>query len=208
MFSGLLVLLYPLIKIFLFCLMLHMVEYKYVRFFKIWIKRMKKKIIFLNKKFIYGYTIYCVCEDKDLCEFYTRVYDENGNYLFSTKDIDDYAKFYQLDWSKDEIQAGFKKSWVLVKDRQEHISDLWSFVEENTTVDHNLKIWLNLDAWDILPIEGLFDCWLKDDFLPIWNKMKNNEIDTFEKVNEFLVESVERLNTQMERNPGFIQLVG
>lgn len=163
---------------------------------------MEKKAIHLNEKFVDGETVYTVEQYQDIYNIYTCVYDKWGEYLFSTEDVGDFTKFYRLGWTKAEVHAGIKKSWVIVKDRQEHIWDLHSRLPYC-----EMENWLNLSTWENLPTEDAFTDWLEDDFEPIWDELEDGDGERdFDEDNARLVESVERLDALMENDDELVQL--
>lgn len=160
-------------------------------------------LIHANEKFVDGNTVYEVSENANFHTVCTYVYDNHGNYLFSTEDIDDFTKFYRLGWSKAEIHAGIKETWTIAKDRQVHIWDLHSFIG-----DEAVENWLNLETWEKLPVESVFYRWLEHDFEPIWDELEENSEDAiFDEDNARLIESVERLDALMKADPELVQLV-
>lgn len=164
---------------------------------------MDKKIIHMNEKFVDDGTAYEVCQYQDLYDICTYVYDDEDNCIFGTKDVDDFTKFYRLGWTKEEVHAGIKESWIIAKDVEDHLDDLES------CAPYDAVEWLNLGTWEKLPTEDAFVAWLRDDFEPIWDELKEkSEESIFEEDNAQLIASVERLDKAMEKDPELVQVIG
>ena len=158
--------------------------------------------VHVDKPFMYGGRIYEIESDNfgrpDGVTFYTvYVYDETGEIRTAHSGTPHHFQyFYDLGWSKEEILAGCKNDWVIVKKRAAHLYNLFSILEYET--EDVQDFFADMDSWEFLPDEEFFNDWLCGEFVPLWEEGATPEV---------LAREVKKFREEFECDPTGLQVV-
>lgn len=153
----------------------------------------------INKKFNDHGDIYEIVPDFDrsagITTYTTWLYADDGmTPIASTDNPQDFVYFYCLDWTKAEVKADIKNSWIIIKERYIHLDDLRVTIE-----GEELEAYFDdLNTWKFLPTEEAFVNWLYDTFIPAWEASETKDS---------LVQKIEDFKADIAQDPQKIQIV-